>query len=306
MLKHSSSMGSTASMLLAAACWGFATVMTKGALASVPPLTLLVVQLTVSLVFLWSSLATQRVRLPRGREVMQLGLIGVLNPGIAYTLGLLGLTLTTASMSTLIWAVEPILILGLAWLILCERLTRPLIALSALAIVGVILVVGIHPGLGLTSSIVGNLLILAGVFCCALYTVLIRRAGVHADPLLIVTLQQTFAMAWALLIWPIELLNGGAAGLAAITAGAWFWAATSGIFYYALAFWFYVTGLKKMPASLAGLFLNLIPIFGVSGAYLFLGERLGIVQWLGAVLILVAVFSILRLPKVETAPAWPQ
>jgi drug/metabolite transporter (DMT)-like permease len=290
------------SLLLAAACWGFATVMTKGALASVPPLTLLVVQLTVSVVLLWGLLATQGVRLPRGREIAQWGLIGVLNPGIAYTFGLLGLTLTTASMSTLIWAVEPILILGLAWLILCERLTRPLIALSALAIAGVILVVGITPDVGPDSSVLGNLLVLAGVFCCALYTVLTRRAGAHADPLLVVALQQTFAMAWALLIWPIELLNGSGVDLAAITPGAWFWAAASGIFYYALAFWFYVTGLKNMPASLAGLFLNLIPIFGVSGAYLFLGERLGIVQWLGAVLILVAVFSILRLPRVEATP----
>jgi len=290
-------------LFLAAACWGFATVMTKGVLSSVPPLTLLVVQLAVSIVFLWGLLATQRLRLPRGKEIAQLGLIGVLNPGIAYTFSLLGLTLTTASMSTLIWAVEPILILGLAWLILCERLTRPLIALSALAIVGVILVAGVTPNVNSNSAVFGNLLVLAGVFCCALYTVLTRRAGVHVDPLLIVALQQTFAFAWALVIWPIELRNGNMASLATISPSAWFWAAASGIIYYALAFWFYVTGLKKMPASLAGLFLNLIPIFGVGGAYVFLGERLGVIQGFGAVLIAVAVFSILRLPKAEAAPA---
>jgi drug/metabolite transporter (DMT)-like permease len=57
--------------------------------------------------------------------------------------------------------------------------------------------------------------------------------------------------------------------------------------------------LKKVPASLAGLFLNLIPIFGIGGAYIFLGERLVAVQWLGAMLILTAVVSIICLPRPE-------
>ena len=45
---------------------------------------------------------------------------------------------------------------------------------------------------------------------------------------------------------------------------------------------------------MVGLFLNLIPIFGVGGAYLFLGERLTVVQWIGGTLILLAVVMVLR------------
>ena len=44
-----------------------------------------------------------------------------------------------------------------------------------------------------------------------------------------------------------------------------------------------------MPASRAGNFFNLIPVFGISIAYLFLGERLNPVQWAGAAIILVSV-----------------
>lgn len=79
--------------------------------------------------------------------------------------------------------------------------------------------------------------------------------------------------------------------------------AAGGLVYYALAFWLYLIGLKRVPASLAALFLNLIPIFGVSAAYLFLGEGLTIAQWSGALLILVAVAALLRLQRVETMPA---
>ena len=303
MLRNQTDLSFRVSMVLAAACWGFATVMSKGALAHISPLTLLVVQLGVSIIFLWVVVVFQRSRIPTGKDAMQLGLIGLLNPGIANTLGLLGLTLTTASMSTLIWAFEPIVILGLAWLILRERLTPPLIALSALAIIGVFLVVGIDPRIGNTSSLLGNLLVLAGVFFCSLYTVLTRRTVEEFDPLLVVTLQQTVAFIWALVIWPIELSKVGFTGLRTICLSAWVWAAASGIFYYALAFWFYIVGLKKIPASLAGIFLNLIPIFGVGGAHIFLGERLFIMQWVGAIIIISAVVGIMLLPKTEIVPA---
>jgi drug/metabolite transporter (DMT)-like permease len=60
--------------------------------------------------------------------------------------------------------------------------------------------------------------------------------------------------------------------------------------------------LQQAPASLAASFLNLIPIFGVGGAYLLLGERLTLAQGGGALLILVAVVTIVRLQQ-QPAPA---
>ncbi len=252
-------------LILAAACWGSATVITKHVLTDIPPLTLLALQLTVSVSFLWAIVLVQRLRLPRRGEILRLGGIGLLNPGLAYTFGLLGLTHTTASMSALLWAAEPILILGPAWLILRERLTRTLLACSLLAITGVVLVAGLDVRAEQTSLLLGNGLILLGVACCAFYTVLTRQQATDLDPLLIVALQQSVALVWALAIWPIEWVRGNGVELTSISAANWGWAALSGVLYYALAFWCYIIGLKQLPASLAGLFLNLIPIFGVEG-----------------------------------------
>jgi drug/metabolite transporter (DMT)-like permease len=156
------------------------------------------------------------------------------------------------------------------------------------------LVAGIDVGVEQTSLLLGNGLILTGVACCALYTVLTRRMVTNLDPLLIVVLQQTLALVWALAIWPLEWASEGAVSLTTISPASWGWAALSGVLYYALAFWCYIIGLKQMPASMVGLFLNLIPIFGVSAAYVFLGERLTLVQALGGALILVAVVMVLR------------
>lgn len=275
-------------MVLAAACWGLGGVMTKSMLADVPPLTLLVAQLVVSVLFLWAIVLAQKLRLPQRRDALRLGLTGLLNPGLAYTFSLIGLTLTTASMSALLWGTEPILILILAGLILRERLAPTLIGLAAVAMLGMVMILGLG---GNGGSWLGNALILAGVACCAYYTVITRRLAADADPLLVIAVQQTFALIWALAIWPIELLRGETA---VISLSTWLWAAVSGLTYYAFAFWFYIVGLKRVPASTAGQFLNLISIFGVAGATIFLGERLGLPQWLGAFLILAAVAGIVR------------
>jgi drug/metabolite transporter (DMT)-like permease len=297
MTKHTSNRGYVIGLILAAACWGVGAVMSKYTLGQVPPLTLLVLQLAVSAVLLWVVVAAQRIPVPFTRSTVRLSLIGILNPGLAYTFSLLGLTQTTASMSALLWAAEPILIIGFAWLILCERVTWPLVACAALAIAGVAVVAGLDISGGAGASLLGNLLIVVGVCCCALYTVVTRRMVATSSPLLIVALQQTAALLWALLIWPVEFWHDGMTNLASIPLSFWIWGAAGGLVYYALAFWFYLVGLQQAPASLAAVFLNLIPIFGVTSAYLVLGERLTLAQWVGAAIILAAVTAIVRVQQ---------
>lgn len=282
-------------LLLAAACWGLGTVLSKSALAHLPPLTLLVIQLTASLGLLWPLLWMQRTRIPGNRRLLGLGLLGWLNPGLSYTLSLIGLSQTTASLSALLWATEPVLIVGLAWLLLRERPTPGFLLLAGLATGGVIVTIGAdlgHPG-----QLIGNALILGGVLCCALYTVLAWRLNDGLSPLLIVTIQESLAVGWALLIWPVEWGQITLASLRQIPAQAWTLAVLSGIVYYGLAFWFYLQGLRRTSASEAGLFINLVPIFALVGAYTMLAEALRPSQWLGGALVLMAVFGLNVWPK---------
>jgi drug/metabolite transporter (DMT)-like permease len=296
MKTHLSTRGhATLSLILSAACWGLATVLTKRVLQDVPPLTLLVAQLLVSVIFLWLMIAGRRIAVSFDRQAFLLSLTGLLNPGLAYTLSLLGLTLTSASMSTLIWAAEPILILGLAWLTLRERVTPPMLVCAFIGILGVMLVAGLNTGPNQAHFLVGNLLTVAGVFCCAAYSVVSRRLINRLHPLVFVALQQTAALILVVVLWPIELGQVGPSSLAHIRPNLWAWTALSGIVYYALAYWFYLTGLETVPVSRASLFFNLIPIFGVGAAYVFLGERLEVSQWLGALLILGAMVGVVRL-----------
>jgi drug/metabolite transporter (DMT)-like permease len=96
-----------------------------------------------------------------------------------------------------------------------------------------------------------------------------------------------------------DFISGSLDNLGQISPAIWALAALSGVIYYGLACWFYIYGLKLTTACEAGFFINLIPLFGLAGAFIFLNERLTMVQWTGALLIILAVFLMSRMGWLE-------
>jgi probable blue pigment (indigoidine) exporter len=288
-IKPDATRTAVAALVAAAGCWGIGTVASKQVVDDVAPLTLLPVQLLASCGVLLLVALARREPLNWTPPVRRLAALGVLNPGIAYALGLIGLTSITASMSVLLWALEPVVILILAALVLREHISLALAGAIAVAIAGVLLVV-YDPGA--SGATVGITLTLVSIGFCALYTVLTRYLMLDDSSLSVVLAQQVVALAFAVaLASAVELVGGTGWNLAGLSAGAWLAAGASGVLYYGLGFSFYVAGLRHVPASYAGAFLPLIPVFGIAAGYL-VGERLESRQWLGAVVIVAATGAI--------------
>lgn len=160
-------------VVAATACWGGGTVLSKQVLdRGVAPLTLLVIELAASCLLLLGLTLVLRMGRIRGPGLGKLALLGILNPGLAYALGLLGLVTVTASMSVLLWGTEPVLILILAVLVLRERLAAGTVLAMAVALADGLLVI-YRPGVA--GDAVGVSLTVAAVMACACYTVLTRR-----------------------------------------------------------------------------------------------------------------------------------
>lgn len=281
---------SSLALVLAAAAWGIGTVISKRAVEEIPPLTLITIQLASSLAVLAALMRARGVAF-RGDHPSILGRLGILNPGIAYALSLAGLVTVSASLSVLLWALEPLLILGLAVVVLRERVTASLIIASIAAAIGAALVIGQPAG----GELLGVSLTIAGVAACAVYTVICRRFIAASDGTApIVLAQQAHALAFMVLAVAVLGLAGGNIGLAGLTAAGLASAVVSGVLYYAAAYWLYLSALRELPASIASAAFYLIPVFGLAGANLALGERLDPQQWLGAVLILGAVLAIFQ------------
>jgi len=268
----------------AAVCWGSATVLSKGILTYLPPLTLLLLQLCASNIFLWGWIFLSRTVVPGYPMALRLSLTGLLQPGLAFGLGIVGLSLTSVSIEALLWSLETPFILGLAWLLLGERMDLATRLLSALAVVGMLLVTGVSVG---DSTLIGNGLILGGTFCAALYTVLTRRLVVDLEPLVLVALNQAMGLAAIGLVWLIAQEPP-----VSLTPFLWAWALLSGILLHGLPFWLHTSVLKELSASLSALFISLIPVVSIGGAWAFLQETITPWQLLGTVLVLAAVTAV--------------
>ncbi|MFO0585122.1 MAG: DMT family transporter [Anaeromyxobacter sp.] len=292
------------SFTLSAACWGLAIVATKGLLEGAPPFTALLVQVAGSVAFLWTAVAVTRARLPMGRTTIAAVASGFLEPGMAYAVGLLGLQLTTASTAAIIGATETPMIVLLAALFLRERMGLLALGFAALAGLGVgLLMLPDLQGLA-GGSLAGDLLMVLSTFIAAVYVVISRRIVGDFDALPLATIQQTGGLVVAALLWLVARNAGWAAAadvpLSWSTLGA---LALTGVIQYAMAFWFWLKGLKHVPASRAAVFLALIPVFGVAGAAVVLGERLVPAQWAGAVLVVAAVLALSRAEGPDPVPS---
>jgi len=291
-------LGAGLALVAASACWGLGTVATKALLVEVPPLALLVVQLVPSVAFLWAAVPLTRAPLRLDRAAALAALSGLLEPGLAYTVGIFGLRLTSASSAALIGAAETPMTVLLAAVFLRERIGGRTLLRVAAAAAGVGLVILPHAeGLG-DGAFLGDGLVTAAALLAAAYVTVSRRLVGGIAPLPLAALQQTVGLLWALL----ALALGTAVPFRLSLATALL-AAVTGVVQYAFSFWLYLSALRRVPANRAALYLTLIPVFGVAGAAVALGERLALVQWVGAAVVVGAVQAVVRADRRAAATA---
>ena len=152
------------------------------------------------------------------------------------------------------------------------------------------------------SEPVGVLLLVLAVLCCATYTVISRGLSGSADPLFIVTTQQTAGLGWSLAFLSAGTRYGGWTDIANIGLPQVATAALSGLMYYAAAYWLYLAALRVVPAGVAGAYFNAIPVFGVGLAIVFLGETLTAAQWVNVAAILISVTGLALLTRQADKP----
>ncbi|HVI89978.1 MAG TPA: DMT family transporter [Dongiaceae bacterium] len=288
-------------LAFASICWGAAVPLSKKAVAALPPVTLISLQLLISIVILWGALLLFRrpVAVDHRRPISRADLYkacfsGVLQPGATFLLVTIGLLLTSANEVVLLDASEPIIIIAMAALLLKERISLFQFICACAALGGAVLV--ILPQIDMLAlswhGLIGDLLVMAGLCVAAFYVIMSRRLISTYDGLHLAAIQQSAAFAFVVVVLIVTTLCGvQPIDPSAITIEVAGIVTLSGILQFALPFWLYLRALEHMRASITALFLPLIPLSGVALAYCLLGEILNPAQWVGAVLIVLAVLA---------------
>jgi drug/metabolite transporter (DMT)-like permease len=256
--------------------WGATYVVTKVALPDVGPFTILLVRLVLGtaalLPFAWRQ--GFRPRLALQKRFVLFGLTGmVLHLGFE----ILGLRFTSASSAVLIIATAPVVTLAFSIVFLKERVTRRQLAGIALSIVGVVLITGARPPDGYPLSWLGNLLVFGGVVTWGIFTVQGKRMAASNSWLVSTTAATSAAI---LLTVPLAAGEIAIEGAPVVTSGGLLSLLYLGVLAQGVAYALWNFALEHVDASVAGPYVNLVPVIGVVLA-LGTGETMSLLQWAG-------------------------
>jgi len=189
---------------------------------------------------------------------------------------LFGVSLTTALAAGVIMAALPGVVALLSWAMLRERITGRVALGIACAVCGIALVsLGKAAPGAVAGSLAGNLLLVGAVVCEAIYVVIGKKLTGNVSPRRISALINLWGLA---LVTPLGAWQALSFDFSAVHAATWLL-----LLFYAIAasmvtVWLWMTGLKHVPASSAGIFTVLLPVSAAAVGVLFLGESFSTTQ----------------------------
>jgi drug/metabolite transporter (DMT)-like permease len=216
-------------------------------------------------------------------------LLGVIGVGTHNALAYLGLNFTTATNGVILNSFIPMMIITLSWAFFGERLTAVQSFGVAVSLVGVLTILSGGSMAALLAFRLngGDLLIILSMAMWSVYTICLRWRPSGLNMLTFLFVLMVIGDLAVLPLFAAELAFGRhmavtAANIAALVAVA--------LFSSVLAYIFWNRGVELVGANVAGLFVHLMPVFGIVLAWTFLGERLASFHVAGIALILTGIF----------------
>jgi drug/metabolite transporter (DMT)-like permease len=272
-------------LILANLFWAGNWVVGRGIRESVPPLALSfwrwVIALALILPFAWPHLRKDWPRLAAGWPWLVAS--GLLGTACYNALTYVGLQYTTVTNGLLLNSFIPVAIVALAWVFLGKRL-RPIEAVGvATSLIGVVTIVarGDPAVLATLQLNMGDVWILVSVLAWAIYTLLLpRRPEVHAMSYLAAIALVGLVGLLPAYAWELSEGRHIRMTLPALTAIVY-----AGVLPAFLGFVFWNRGVEAVGPAKAGLFIHLLPAFGILLSIAFLGERPELYHFAGIALI---------------------
>ena len=241
-----------------------------------------------------------------GGELRLLLICATLGVPVQFLLQFHGLALTTVSHASLMVGAIPVLLAAAAALFASERLDWfGWLALAGSTVGAALIALGGSRGPAARGepSLVGDLLVVASLVAALAWILLSKKLMLtHSPPVVTAYTILAGTVMLALLILGPWLLNPLLSSfthhnfqpppIAHISPTAWFALAFSGLFCTATTTLLWNWGIHHVPASRAGVFLNIEPAMGSWLGVQLLGEHLGPYAWAGGAFILAAAVAL--------------
>jgi drug/metabolite transporter (DMT)-like permease len=216
------------------------------------------------------------------RQSIEAIIVGFIGFGVSIGLQFIGTKLSTAANAALVTSASPTFIFLFGVWLLGERITPERVVALVLATLGVIAVVDPRQALVGGEAFWGNVALFGAALTWGLYSVLVKRVSKSLRVMEV----SLFAFLGGLFIsLPLTGVEITRIGLGEITLPVILGVLYLGLVSTALAMYLWNKSLALLDAGLVSVLFFAQPIVGVGLGALFLGERLGLTFWIGAILI---------------------
>ena len=266
-----------AALAIAVTIWAGTFVVTKSVVGEFGPFTVLTARFSIAFLCLvpFARRHGYKARMSVQRSFVLFGLTGiVLHLGFETA----GLLFTSASSASLVVAAIPGVTAGMSAVVLDERLRRSQWLGIALSIAGVAIVTQARASVGGAYELLGNALVFGGVIAWAVFTIQGKKMSTGGvSPLVATTAAAGGSLFFLVPLAAGELFVGG---MPEVTTQSLVAIAYLGIGASAVAFALWNNALENVTASVAGAYINLVPIIGLILATI-AGETITAVQVAG-------------------------
>ncbi len=253
----------------------------------VPPILFAATRFTFAglLLFGLSRIVEPGIRMKRGDLLPILGL-GIVGVTLTQTVFTIGVSLTTAANTALVYSTSPVWGMLLGFALGAERPRLAGILGIALSLVGVGFIV--YGGLEFAgTSLLGDALILAAAVFWGSYTVLSLGLLRCYPPMTLAAYAMTLG---GLAAFPLAALDSTPLDLASLDARTWGAAVYSTLCSSAFGFAAWGWGVSQVGANRVLIYQYLVTLTGVSAGIILLGEDFGFGQLIGAAVIICGVY----------------
>jgi len=277
-------------MLMAVVFWAVNFSLIKIALREFSPLGFNGIRMVVASVILVSFFLISREGFSMTRsdfwKIIVLGLIG---NTVFQMFFIHGLNWSTASSTAIVMAMTPVFVALLSTTSKQEKIHWAAWVGIAVSFVGLYLVLTKQPGVFRFSweEVRGDLLILFGNLCWAIYTVFSKPLLERMSPL---KLTSTTMAVGALFYLPFCLKDLSQLPYSEISLGAWGALLYSSFFALTLSYLIWYGSVKRVGNTKTAIYSNITPILTVIIAYFFIAERITPLQGIGAGIIILGVY----------------
>ena len=285
-------MGPFVALLLAQLCFGSLPVIGKIVLAVLPPVALVGIRTTITCLILVGIQSFRgRFWLKERGDYWRFAALSLFGVVLNQLFFIGGLSLTTASNTSLLAVMIPVFALAVGSVAGFERLTAKKICGIILAAIGVIILIDPRKASFSSQTTLGDMFIIINCLAYGIYVATskgaIMRNGIFRS------------MMWVFIFASIVCIPLGAWSLSTIDVSAvepriWLIVLWIGIGATAVPYLLNALALSKVEPSTVAVFVYLQPIIGFTLAVLFLGEHIGLSFVIASALIFSGVFFVTR------------